>query len=90
MQCENDKTQVILITAPEVKKKKQQPPQRAIDKFQAKFNGFVFYRDSEWRLEIIDDKLYLTKPDYDESWIERYFIEDRIRTDFEENYRKFY
>jgi hypothetical protein len=33
MQCENDKTQVILITAPKVKKKKQQPPQRAIDKF---------------------------------------------------------
>jgi len=52
--------------------------------------GFVFYRDGEWRSEIIDDKLYLTKPDYDESWIERYFIEDRIRIDSEEDYRKIY
>ncbi|KAK4168859.1 calcium-dependent cysteine-type endopeptidase [Cladorrhinum sp. PSN259] len=28
--------------------------------------GFVFYRDGEWVSEIIDDKLYLKKPDYDE------------------------
>lgn len=26
--------------------------------------GFVFFRDGEWRSEIIDDKLYLTAPDY--------------------------
>lgn len=24
--------------------------------------GFVFHRDGEWRSEVIDDKLYLTKP----------------------------
>ena len=30
--------------------------------------GFVFYRDGEWISEVIDDKLYLTKPDYDESF----------------------
>lgn len=33
--------------------------------------GFVFYRDFEWASTIIDDKLFLTKPDYDESVIER-------------------
>jgi Calpain family cysteine protease len=27
--------------------------------------GFVFYRDGEWRSEIVDDKLYLTAPDYE-------------------------
>jgi Calpain family cysteine protease len=26
--------------------------------------GFVFFRDGEWRSEIVDDKLYLTAPDY--------------------------
>ena len=52
--------------------------------------GFVFHRDGEWRSEIIDDKLYLTKPDYDESWIERNLIEDRQRINSEEEYRKIY
>lgn len=52
--------------------------------------GFVFHRDGEWRSEIIDDKLYLTKPDYDESWIERDLIEDRQRINSEEDYRKIY
>lgn len=33
--------------------------------------GFVFHRDGAWFSEIIDDKLYLKKPDYDESFIER-------------------
>ena len=28
--------------------------------------GFVFYRDGEWFSEIVDDKLYLTTPDYDD------------------------
>jgi Calpain family cysteine protease len=28
--------------------------------------GFVFYRDGEWRSEIVDDKLYLTAPDYED------------------------
>lgn len=52
--------------------------------------GFVFFRDSEWRSEIIDDKLYLTKPDYDESLIERILWEDRERISSEEDYRKAY
>lgn len=52
--------------------------------------GFVFHRDGEWRSEIIDDKLYLTKPDYDESWVERNLIEDRQRINSEEDYRKIY
>lgn len=52
--------------------------------------GFVFHRDGEWRSEVIDDKLYLTKPDYDASWIERNLIEDRQRVNSEEDYRKIY
>lgn len=28
--------------------------------------GFVFHRDGEWISEIIDDKLYLSNPDYDD------------------------
>ncbi|KAK3378108.1 calcium-dependent cysteine-type endopeptidase-like protein [Podospora didyma] len=59
--------------------------------------GFVFHRDGEWVSEIIDDKLYLTKPDYDEAVsegiginIERLLWEDRERPDSEEIYRKTY
>lgn len=52
--------------------------------------GFVFHRDGEWRSEIIDDKLYLTKPDYDESFFERVLIEDRQRINSEDDYRKIY
>ncbi|KAH6690299.1 hypothetical protein F5X68DRAFT_229634 [Plectosphaerella plurivora] len=52
--------------------------------------GFVFYRDGEWRSVTIDDKLYLTKPDYDESYLERRLWEDRERADSEEAYRKIY
>ncbi|KUI74129.1 Calpain-8 [Cytospora mali] len=52
--------------------------------------GFVFHRDGEWFSEIIDDKLYLTKPDYDESLVERILWEDRERVNSEEAYRKIY
>lgn len=52
--------------------------------------GFVFYRDSEWRSEIIDDKLYLNRADYDESIIERVLWEDRERISSEEEYKKAY
>jgi len=41
MQCGHDKTKVMLVAAPEVKKKKHQPPQEAIDEFWAKFNAKV-------------------------------------------------
>jgi Calpain family cysteine protease len=52
--------------------------------------GFVFHRDGEWFSEIIDDKLYLTKPDYDEGFLERILWEDRERVNSEEAYRKIY
>ncbi|ROW08201.1 hypothetical protein VPNG_06951 [Cytospora leucostoma] len=52
--------------------------------------GFVFHRDGEWFSEIIDDKLYLTKPDYDEAQLERWLWDDRDRVDSEEAYRKAY
>ncbi|KAJ2971004.1 hypothetical protein NUW58_g9536 [Xylaria curta] len=52
--------------------------------------GFVFHRDGEWISEIIDDKLFLTKPDFDESIDERLMWEDRDRVDSEEQYRKVY
>ncbi|KAI0402212.1 hypothetical protein F4802DRAFT_608850 [Xylaria palmicola] len=52
--------------------------------------GWVFHRDGEWYSEIIDDKLFLTKPDFDESVLERLLWEDRERVDSEEQYRKAY
>ncbi|KAI2602543.1 cysteine proteinase [Hypoxylon sp. NC1633] len=52
--------------------------------------GFVFHRDGEWISEIIDDKLFLTKPDFDESFLERILWEDRERINSEEQYRKAY
>ncbi|OXV08572.1 hypothetical protein Egran_03665 [Elaphomyces granulatus] len=50
--------------------------------------GFVFYRDGEWQHCIVDDKLYLRVPDYDESIEERSMWDDIIRADTEEEYRK--
>ncbi|KAI6383575.1 hypothetical protein MCOR25_000029 [Pyricularia grisea] len=53
--------------------------------------GFVFHRDGDWFSEIIDDKLYLTKGDYDDGCIERILLDnDRIRQDSEEAYRRLY
>jgi len=53
--------------------------------------GFVFHRDGGWISEVIDDKLYLLKPDYDESWDERNLLdEDRQRITSEEDYRKIF
>ncbi|KAG9228919.1 hypothetical protein BJ875DRAFT_363172, partial [Amylocarpus encephaloides] len=52
--------------------------------------GFVFHRDGEWISEIIDDKLFLIKPDYDESWFERSLIDEHSRVDSQEEYRKLY
>ncbi|KAI1160782.1 hypothetical protein F5B18DRAFT_663622 [Nemania serpens] len=52
--------------------------------------GFVFHRDGAWFSEIIDDKLFLTKPDFDESVLERLLWEDRERVDSEEQYRRAY
>jgi hypothetical protein len=50
--------------------------------------GFVFHRDGEWQQCIVDDKLYLRAPDYDEGQEERVVWDDIIRGDSEEEYRK--
>ncbi|KAG5300071.1 calpain-9 [Histoplasma capsulatum G186AR] len=50
--------------------------------------GFVFYRDGEWRHTIIDDKLYLRAPDYEDAAWEREVWDDIGRADTELNYRK--
>ncbi|KAI9738825.1 MAG: hypothetical protein M1834_008332 [Cirrosporium novae-zelandiae] len=52
--------------------------------------GFVFYRDGEWQQTIIDDKLYLTYADYDESKDEREIWGRMSRLDAEEEYRRAY
>ncbi|KAK4195169.1 putative calpain-1 catalytic subunit [Triangularia verruculosa] len=59
--------------------------------------GFVFNRDGEWFSEIIDDKLYLIKQDYDELVVagsvnhERQLWDDiENRTDPEEIFRRAY
>ncbi|KAI9844149.1 MAG: hypothetical protein M1837_005749 [Sclerophora amabilis] len=50
--------------------------------------GFVFHRDGEWISTIIDDKLYLIKPDYDEQSTDRRQWETMDRINAEEEYRK--
>lgn len=52
--------------------------------------GFVFFRDGEWQTTIIDDKLYLRVPDYDEAvgQEERLVWDDVNRKDSEDEYRK--
>ena len=50
--------------------------------------GFVFHRDGEWIYEIIDDKLYLTKEDFDDSILERLYWLDNKMTNPDQVYRK--
>ena len=53
--------------------------------------GFVFHRDGEWIYTVIDDKLYLSVPDYDESLYEKVnWLQIPNRQDAEEEYRKVY
>ncbi|ODA83010.1 hypothetical protein RJ55_01519 [Drechmeria coniospora] len=52
--------------------------------------GFVFHRDGEWISEIVDDFLYLTKSDYDESYTDRVLFDECERINPEEAYRKIY
>ncbi|KAJ4247167.1 hypothetical protein NW762_013306 [Fusarium torreyae] len=52
--------------------------------------GFVFYRDGEWISEIVDDFLYLTKPDYDEGYLDRILFDDIERVDPDEAYRRIF
>lgn len=51
-------------------------PRRARDE-EIGVYGFVFYRDGEWVSEVIDDKLYLTNPDYDDCDDDRRSVWDR-------------
>ena len=46
--------------------------------------------DGEWISTIIDDKLYLKKPDYDDPSVMRDIWDDRERLDGEEEYRRTY
>ncbi|KAI4160563.1 MAG: hypothetical protein LQ342_005670 [Letrouitia transgressa] len=50
--------------------------------------GFVFHRDGEWISEVIDDKLYLTKEDFEESFWERYDWLQINMPNPEDEYRK--
>ena len=53
--------------------------------------GFVFHRDGEWIFTVVDDKLYLSVPDYDESLYEKVnWLQIPNRQDAEEEYRKVY
>ncbi|EFX03067.1 calpain-like protein [Grosmannia clavigera kw1407] len=52
--------------------------------------GFVFHRDGEWFSEVIDDKLYLKQPDYDDALREREVFDEHVRINSEEEYRKLY
>ncbi|KAF2429336.1 cysteine proteinase, partial [Tothia fuscella] len=50
--------------------------------------GFVFHRDGEWISEVIDDKLYLIKEDFNDATLERNkWLELQNRTSPEEEYR---
>jgi hypothetical protein len=46
------------------------------------------HTDGEWRHTIIDDKLYLRVPDYDEALSERELWDELGRPDTEDKYRK--
>lgn len=52
--------------------------------------GFVFHRDGEWIISIIDDKLYLKSPDWDSPSVQRHLLEQTDREDVENEYRRTY
>lgn len=52
--------------------------------------GFVFHRDGEWIISIVDDKLYLKSPDWDARSVQRCLLEQTDREDVEAEYRKTY
>lgn len=52
--------------------------------------GFVFHRDGEWVISIIDDKLYLKSPDWDSPSVQRHLLEQTDREDVENEYRRTY
>lgn len=52
--------------------------------------GFVFHRDGEWIISIIDDKLYLKSPDWDSPSVQRHLLEQIDKEDVEKEYRRTY
>ena len=52
--------------------------------------GFVLYRDGEWISVIVDDNLYLRKPDYEDSdaTVRAIWEDNRIRINSAAEYRK--
>ncbi|KAI1261950.1 cysteine proteinase [Xylariaceae sp. FL1019] len=52
--------------------------------------GFVFFRDGEWIYSIIDDKLYLTSPNWDNPSMQRDLLNQIDRESPEKDYRKTY
>lgn len=52
--------------------------------------GFVFHRDGEWIISIIDDKLYLKSPDWDSPSVQRHLLELTDHEDVEKEYRRTY
>jgi hypothetical protein len=52
--------------------------------------GFVLFRDGEWTSVIVDDKLYLRKPDYEDTDVQTRSIweDNRVRINSQEEYRK--
>ncbi|KAJ3566208.1 hypothetical protein NPX13_g7223 [Xylaria arbuscula] len=52
--------------------------------------GFVFFRDGEWIYSIVDDKLYLTSPNWDSPSMQRDLMNQIDRESPEKDYRKTY
>ncbi|KAI1154550.1 hypothetical protein F4825DRAFT_448455 [Nemania diffusa] len=52
--------------------------------------GFVFYRDGEWIYSIVDDKLYLTSPNWDSPSMQRDLMNQIDRESPDKDYRKTY
>ncbi|KAI1158775.1 hypothetical protein F5B18DRAFT_656298 [Nemania serpens] len=52
--------------------------------------GFVFYRDGEWIYSIVDDKLYLTSPNWDSPSMQRDLMNQIDRENPDKDYRKTY
>ena len=52
--------------------------------------GFLLFRDGEWISVIVDDKLFLSQPDYDYSddQVKNMWESSKIRYDAQEEYRK--
>jgi len=52
--------------------------------------GFVFWRDGEWVYSIVDDKLFLTSPNWDSPSMQRDLMNQLDREQPEKEYRKTY